>query len=406
MIKALIILSYILMKAFGAVIEYLNHAHLKGELPSNVKDVYNEEEYKRWMSYEAENGKISLFENIVQVIVMVLLLAFDVYAKLFGLFENVNIYIQYLSVIMLIGLINTIIAVPFSYYDTFVIEEKYGMNKSTKKTFILDVIKGFFIETVISFLLISLMKILFERFGNLAIILGTVIILVIILLVMLVIVPLMRIFNKFTPLENGELKDKLLELCEKYDVKVQKILVRDASRRTTKSNAFFSGYGKHKVISLDDNLVKNFAEDEIVAVFAHEFGHAKHKHTLKTLPFSVCSTLIVFIALGIVLNIPSLYTAFGFNGVNYLFAEMLISIITWPVSIVINAIGNGLSRKNEYQADAFAAREGYGNNLIDALKKLNKEALGDINPHPLKVFLDYSHPTLSQRITAIDKENI
>jgi STE24 endopeptidase len=394
------------MKAFGAVIEYLNHAHLKGELPSNVKDVYNEEEYKRWMSYEAENGKISLFENIVQVIVMVLLLAFDVYAKLFGLFENVNIYIQYLSVIMLIGLINTIIAVPFSYYDTFVIEEKYGMNKSTKKTFILDVIKGFFIEAVISFLLISLMKILFERFGNLAIILGTVIILVIILFVMLVIVPLMRIFNKFTPLENGELKDKLLELCEKYDVKVQKILVRDASRRTTKSNAFFSGYGKHKVISLDDNLVKNFAEDEIVAVFAHEFGHAKHKHTLKTLPFSVCSTLIVFIALGIVLNIPSLYTAFGFNGVNYLFAEMLISIITWPVSIVINAIGNGLSRKNEYQADAFAAREGYGNNLIDALKKLNKEALGDINPHPLKVFLDYSHPTLSQRITAIDKENI
>ncbi|MBO4846307.1 MAG: M48 family metallopeptidase [Lachnospiraceae bacterium] len=406
MIKVLIILSYILMKAFGAVIEYLNHAHLKGELPSNVKDVYNEEEYKKWMSYEAENGKISLIQNIVQVIVMVLLLALDVYAGLFGLFEDANVYIQYLAVIMLIGIISTVIAIPFSYYDTFVIEEKYGMNKSTKKTFWLDVIKGYLIESVISFLLISLLMILFERFGNLAIILGTAVILVIMLIVMLIIVPLMRIFNKFTPLEDGELKDKLLKLCEKYDVKVQKILVRDASRRTTKSNAFFSGYGKHKVISLDDNLVKNFAEDEILAVFAHEFGHAKHKHTLKTLPFSVCSTLIVFIALGIVLNIPALYTAFGFNGVNYLFAEMLISIITWPVSIVINAIGNGLSRKNEYQADAFAAKEGYGENLIDALKKLNKEALGDINPHPLKVFLDYSHPTLSQRITAIRKENI
>ena len=368
--------------------------------------MYNEEEYKKWMSYEAENGKISLIQNIVQVIVMVLLLALDVYAGLFGLFEDANVYIQYLVVIMLIGIISTVIAIPFSYYDTFVIEEKYGMNKSTKKTFWLDVIKGYLIESVISFLLISLLMILFERFGNLAIILGTAVILVIMLIVMLIIVPLMRIFNKFTPLEDGELKDKLLKLCEKYDVKVQKILVRDASRRTTKSNAFFSGYGKHKVISLDDNLVKNFAEDEILAVFAHEFGHAKHKHTLKTLPFSVCSTLIVFIALGIVLNIPSLYTAFGFNRVNYLFAEMLISIITWPVSIVINAIGNGLSRKNEYQADAFAAKEGYGENLIDALKKLNKEALGDINPHPLKVFLDYSHPTLSQRITAIRKENI
>ena len=154
MIKALIIFSYILMKAFSAVIEYLNHAHLKGELPSNVKDVYNEDEYIKWMSYEAENGKISLIKNIVEVIVNVSLLVFDVYAKLFGAFENLNIYIQYLAVIMLIGIIGTVIAIPFSYYDTFVIEEKYGMNKSTKKTFWLDVIKGYFIEAIITFLLI------------------------------------------------------------------------------------------------------------------------------------------------------------------------------------------------------------------------------------------------------------
>ena len=404
MIKFLIILSYILMKLFGAFVEYLNHAHLKSELPSNVKDVYDEEEYKKWMSYEAENGKLSLIENIVQVVLTVLLLSFNIHAALFGLFENTNIFIQYLAVILVIGVLDTIISIPFSFYDTFVIEEKYGMNKSTRKTFWLDVIKGFLIDAVISFLLISLMMILFEKFGNLAIILGTVIMLAIMLVIMLIVVPLMKVFNRFEPLEDGELKKKLLLLCEKYDMKVQKIVVRDASRRTTKSNAFFSGYGNRKTISLDDNLIANFSEDEIVAVFAHEFGHAKHKHTLKTLPFSVFNILLIFVGLAIVLNIPALYSAFGFNGVNYLFAEMLISVITWPISILLNIIGNAISRKHEYQADAFAANEGYGAYLISALKKLNKEALGDINPHPLKVFLDYSHPTLSQRISAISKQ--
>ena len=222
---------------------------------------------------------------------------------------------------------------------------------------------------------------------------------------MLLAVPFMKIFNRFTPLPEGTLRDKLTQLCSKYDVKVNKLLVRDASRRTTKSNAFFAGFGNRKTISLDDNLINNFSEDEITAVFAHEFGHARHKHTLRSLPFTMFNTVLLFAGLWVVLNIPSLYTAFGFENVNYYFAMTLLSVITWPVMTALGTVGNCISRKHEYQADAFAAGEGYGTALISALKRLNKEALGDINPHPLKVFLDYSHPTLSQRISAIDRIN-
>ena len=245
--------------------------------------------------------------------------------------------------------------------------------------------------------------VLFEVFGNMAIIWGTVASLIIVLLIMLIIVPVMRIFNKFDPLQDGELKDQLLALCDKYGIRVRKIVVRDASRRTTTSNAFCTGIGDRKTISLDDNLVNEYSPEEITAVFAHEFAHAKYHHSVKSLPFSVFNIVIVFTALAIVLNIPGLYTAFGFEGINYYLAQMLTSVIIWPLSTMLSAIGNYLSRRHEYEADAFAAVEGYGEELISALKRLNKESLSDINPHPATVLLNYSHPTLSQRIEAIER---
>ena len=235
-----------------------------------------------------------------------------------------------------------LIQMPFSYYDTFVIEEKYGLNKTTKKTFFLDELKNIIIGGLFSFLIIALIMFVFETFGNLAILVGTVAMLVIMLLLNLIIVPLMRIYNKFTPLEDGELKRKLLELCDKYGVSVRKIVVKDASRRTTRSNAFCSGFGNRKTISLDDNLVNNFTDDEIVAVFAHEFAHAKYKHIIKSLPFSMVRILILFVATGIVLNIQELYTSFGFDGINYFFAQMLVTFITWPLSYGLNIISSYL----------------------------------------------------------------
>ena len=158
-----------------------------------------------------------------------------------------------------------------------------------------------------------------------------------------------------------------------------------------------------KTISLDDNLINNYEDDEILAIFAHEFAHAKYKHVLKGLPFTIVRMLFLFAAMGIVLNYPVLYTEFGFDGVNYFWAQTLLTCITWPLSKGLDVVSHYLSRRHEYQADAFAAREGYGEKLISALKRLEKEGLSDINPHPAKVILDYSHPTLSQRIAAIEK---
>ena len=402
MLKTIILISFFLNKVFDAVIRYLNDKHQKGELPENVRDVYDEKEYANWKNYKAESGKLYTIWNIADIVFLAILLISNAYAWGFKALEDCNVYVQYLIFIFVLTVLSELIDMPFKYYDTFVIEEKYGLNKSTKKTFFADIIKNILVGGIMSFLIIALTMFIFEAFGNMAILVGTVAMMVIMLVLNLIIVPLMRIYNKFTPLEDGELKSKLLTLCEKYGMRVRKIVVRDASRRTTTSNAFCAGFGKLKTISLDDNLVNNFTDDEIVAVFAHEFAHAKYKHTVKALPFSMVRILLVFIAMWIVLNIPGFYTAFGFEGINYFFAEILVTFITWPVSNGLNIISNYLSRRHEYQADAFAAKEGYGHDLVSSLKRLHKEALSDINPHPVKVVLDYSHPTLSQRITAIE----
>ena len=402
MLKTIILISFFLNKGFDAVIRYLNDKHQKGELPENVRDVYDEKEYANWKNYKAESGKLYTIWNIADIVFLAILLISNAYAWGFKVLEDCNVYVQYLIFIFVLTALSELIDVPFKYYDTFVIEEKYGLNKSTKKTFFVDMIKNILVGGIMSFLIIALTMFIFEAFGNMAILVGTVAMMVIMLILNLIIVPLMRIYNKFTPLEDGELKSKLLTLCEKYGMRVRKIVVRDASRRTTTSNAFCAGFGKLKTISLDDNLVNNFTDDEIVAVFAHEFAHAKYKHTVKSLPFSMVRILLVFIALWIVLNIPGFYTAFGFDVINYFFAEILVTFITWPVSNGLNIISNYLSRRHEYQADAFAAKEGYGHDLVSSLKRLHKEALSDLNPHPVKVVLDYSHPTLSQRITAIE----
>lgn len=401
--KYFIILLYISREVFEAIIQFLNTQYMKKDLPENVRDVYSQEEYQTWRAYEKESGRTNVLETIVSIIINLIFLTTDVYAHVFQAMSGLIVYMQYLAVIVLFSAISTLISIPFDYYDTFVTETHYGLNRSTRKTFWLDVIKSFLIDIVISYVLIILIMVLFEKFGNLAILWCSLIMMVLLPVIMLIVVPLMRIFNRFVPLEDGELKDHLLALCNKYGVHVRKIVVRDASRRTTTANAFCTGLGKWKTISLDDNLVNHYSVDEITAVFAHEFAHARYHHSLKSLPLSIGSLILVFIALAIVLNIPGLYSAFGFSGINYYFANILTGIILWPVSTVLQIISNYFSRKHEYQADAFAAEEGYGRDLIAALKRLHKESLSDINPHPAEVILYYSHPTLSQRITAIEK---
>ena len=400
MIRAVVIILFITKELYSFFLIVLSRKAVKMPLPEEVRDVYGEERYRLFKSYKKDNIKIEMISLIISFLVSLILLAADVYAGVFKLFDDLNIYLSYFLSIFIITAVLEAISIPFSYYDIFVIEEKYGMNRTTKKTFFSDRIKSYIIMVLLFTLIVFALIFFFSRYGIRAIFLTCIFFIVVSLSISALSLTLMKLFNKFTPLEDGELKTKLLSLCSKYNVEVKRIVVRDASRRTTTSNAFCSGLRK-KTISIDDNLIDNFSTDEIVAVFAHEFAHAKYKHILKSMPFTFLTTLILIAALGLMLEYSALYTSFGFDGVNYLFAVLTVPYIIWPLSILLGTISNTISRKHEYEADSFAREEGYGEALISALKRLMNESLSEINPHPWIIITEYSHPTLSQRIKSI-----
>jgi len=402
MIKILLLISYVLENIFDLVLVKLNDSYVKKPLPENVKDVYDENKYNKWINYRNDTKKFSAFQTLVASFITLLMLIFNIHSKIFYLFD-LHLIVDHILFITVFTLISTIISIPFEYYAAFVIEEKYGFNKTTKKTFVLDIVKSFVLETVLSILLILLVMFLFEKLGNLGIVFVIAAVILFNLFTATFSMTILRIFNKFTPLEEGELRTALNDLCEKYNVKIKEIYVMDASRRTSRANAFCTGFGK-KTVSLDDNLVNNYSNDKIVAVFAHEFGHAKHKHTMKTVWFAFFRIIILIVAFGILLNFPQICEAFGFHEVNYFFAFTVLTMISWPVSRIFDLISNKISRTFEYQADAFAAKEGYGEPLIGALKQLSNDSLSNLNPHPFVVALEHSHPTLSRRIDAIKKQ--
>lgn len=402
MLKIILIISFVLEQIFDFVLVKLNDSYVKKTLPENVRDVYDEQKYNKWINYRNECKRLSAIDSLVSGGITLILLIFNLHSAIFDLI-NMNMYLKYIVYILIFTALSTILSLPFEYYRNFKIEEKYGFNKSTKKTFWLDQIKSLLIETVLMFVLFLAVMFLFETFGNIGILIVCALVILFNVGVSMLSLPIMKIFNKFTPLEEGELRTGLLSLCDKYNVQVKDIYVMDASRRTTRANAFCTGLSKKKTISLDDNLVNNYTTEQIVAVFAHEFGHAKYKHILRSIWFSFFRIIILILALGVILNVPSICRAFGFSDINYYFAFTALTMISWPVSKIFDLISNSISRKFEYQADAFAAKEGYADGLISALKKLCGDALTNLNPHPFIVKLEHSHPTLSQRIASINK---
>lgn len=402
MLKIILIISYLLDNLFDWFLVKLNDINVKKPLPDNVKDVYDEAQYYKWINYRTAIKKVDSVSSIVNALLTVIFLSFNVHSRIYYLF-GMNKYVAYIFFVLIFSVAALPFSIPFEYYRNFVVEEKFGFNKTTKKTFWADQIKSFVLETVLSVILFLGIMFLFETFGNLGILFTCIAVLLFNLFVAFFSLPIMRIFNKFTPLEEGDLRNELLSLCDKYNVKVKNIYVMDASKRTTRSNAFCTGLAKKKTISLDDNLVNNFTTKQIVSVFAHEFGHAKHKHTVRSVWFAFFRIIILIAALGVILNFPVFCEAFGFKEVNYYFAFTVLTTISWPVSRVFDLISNSISRKFEYQADAFAAKEGYGDELISSLKKLSQDSLTNLNPHPFVVKMEHSHPTLSQRIDSVNK---
>ena len=402
--KILVLILFVCSYLWQMGLTLLKARSKNNPIPENVADVYDEETYKKWKAYQSEKVRFAFVTHTVTFVIELVLLAFNLHAAFAGLFPD-NWWMQMFAVVLLEAA-SGLLMIPFSYYNTMRIEEKYGFNKASIKTFWADQVKEFIIGMVIMIAVASTLGGLHLWLGDWVIVAFAAALFVMILLISFLFPYLSRIFNKFTPLEDGELKEKLIALLESHGFKVRAVQVMDASRRTTKSNAYFAGFGKTKTIVLFDTLVESMTPDEICAVFAHEMGHGLHKDTLKNQILTFIQLAIIAVMAWLVLRTPEFFTDFGFKGTNYGFAVLLILQVGMAFLMPLwSLLTNWYSRRAEYAADAQAVKEGYGESLISALKKLHKENLADLSPSLLLIKLDYSHPTLSQRIAAIRGES-
>jgi len=307
--------------------------------------------------------------------------------------------------ILFIG--NTLLTLPFQIYDTFVIEERFGFNKTTPTTFVIDQIKGLVLAAVLGAPLLAMVLWIFGTVENAwlwAWLAFTAFQLVMMYLAPTFILPL---FNKFEPMKDGELKSRIQEMSKKCDFPLTEIHVMDGSKRSTKSNAFFTGFGKRKKIALFDTLIENHGTDELLGVLAHEVGHFKKKHIIQRMVFSIIQTAAVFFLLGLVTDQSSsfargLFDAFSVDKISTYAGLVFFMLLFSPMSKILAVIGNISSRKHEFEADAYAADiQGTPEHLITALKKLSADNLSNLTPHALPVFLDYSHPPMLVRLKAL-----
>ena len=388
---------------YGLLLDIVRCRSDKNPIPGNVADVYDGETYQRWKAYHGEKvrwGMATKAANFALDLVLLLTNAYAAFAAS-GLFAADD-YAQGVAVMVLSALVNLLL-IPFAWHDTMGIEGKYGFNRTGKRTFWGDQVKQFLIGLGLMCGISCLVTWAHRTMGD-WLILALAAILTLFVLFFVFLYPLFsRIFNKFTPLPDGELKEGITRLLEKNGYRVRAIQVMDASRRSTKSNAYFTGFGKMKTIVLYDTLVAAMTTEEILAVFAHEMGHGLHRDTLKNQILTFLQMLILAVLAWATLRYPAVFRAFGFEGVNCGFAVILILSVEFAlISPLFGLLISWFSRRAEYRADAQAVKEGYGDALISGLKKLARENFSDLSPSPLLVALEYSHPTLSQRIAAIE----
>jgi len=383
------------------VLDYLNAQRYNAPIPEELNDVFDEAEYKKSQAYKKTNYRFGLLTSSFSLI---LTLGF----LIFGGFEWVDQMVRSVTTapipmaLLFFGIIiigSDIATLPFSYYSTFVVEEKYGFNKTTKSTFFLDKIKGWLMMALIGGIILSLIIWFFQFAGSFFWIYAWGLVAVFTIFMNLfyskLIVPL---FNKQTPLENGSLKTKIKAFAKNVGFELDNIFVIDGSKRSTKANAYFSGFGKEKRVTLYDTLINDLDEEEIVAVLAHEVGHYKKKHIIFNLIASLVLTGITLFVLSLFINNPAVSTAIGVSQPSFHAALIGFGILYSPISEITGLIMNHFSRKFEYQADDYAKDTYAALPLITSLKKLSKNSLSNLTPHPAFVFMHYSHPTLLDRI--------
>ena len=394
----------ILDTGFNLFLSILNYKYRNKELPVEISDVYDTDTYLNWKKYYMENFKLSLISSLTKFLILIILLVTKTFVYLNDWATNLTSskIFQTLLILGFYFFLSFIIEMIFSYISVFKIEEKYGFNKMTKKLFFMDKIKGLLFTIIfVGGLIYGVMSLYFnsgQLFFIIAWISGSLIILIVNLLYTKVFVP---IFNKLTPLEDSTLKTKIYDFAESVGYEIKKISVMDASKRSSKLNAFFSGFGKAKRIVLYDTLINKCTEEEIVAVLAHEIGHGKHKHVIFNLFQSILMISVYILGLMLFLNYDIFSLAFGFSRISFGFNIILYIVVLTPLLMFLGILTSYISRKFEYQADGYAAINYSGEHLISALKVLNKENFSNLTPHPLYVKFYYSHPPLLERINHI-----
>lgn len=388
------------------LLDYLNLRYLQEELPGELENIYDGAAYRKSIAYQRVTSRFGFLTSLLSFIVSFGMLAFGGFGWIDA---TLNGYIKtetLRSLVFFGGLVvaGDLLTTPFQWYNTFVLEEKFGFNKTTPKTFFLDKLRGYLLGILLGgpilWLLLYLVSHAGPNFWWMFWVAITVVTLFMNVFYTTLILPL---FNKLTPLEDGELKAAIEAYARKVKFPLSNILVMDGSRRSNKSNAFFAGLGRQKKVVLFDTLIQKHSTDELVSVLAHEVGHYKSQHILVGFLLSTLQTgLMLFVMKFIIFN-EQLSLALG--GADYVIHLNLIAfaILYGPISTVLGLLGNIISRKNEFEADAFAAKTYGGEPLQLALKNLSVHNLSNLMPHPWYVFFNYSHPPLLQRLKAIDR---
>jgi len=401
-IIAIIIIDFIVDR----VIDYLNASRWSNQLPDELKGIYEEEKYRKSQDYQRENMRLGLITSSLSFLLILAVLFLGGFGWLDDLVRQYTTHPILMALLFfgIIGIVTDLFSTPFDVYDTFVIEQKYGFNRTTPRLYVTDKLKGWLLAIVMGGGLLALFVWFYEFAGSFfwlyAWLLLTGFSVFMAMFYSSLIVPL---FNRQTPLESGELRDAIEEFSGKVGFKLDNIYVIDGSKRSNKANAYFSGLGPKKRIVLFDTLINEHTIEELVAILAHEIGHYKKKHITKTMAISALHSGVMLFLLGVFINRPELSAALGARESSFHIGIIAFSLLYSPISTLLGIAGNMLSRRHEYQADEFAARNFASQPLQEALKKLSVSNLSNLRPHPLHVFINYSHPPLLQRLKQLEK---
>ena len=400
-----ILIAIIILNFFkDSILDYLNSKYFDNKIPKIISDIYDKEKYLKSQEYKKTQYKFNRISSTYSLLILLLFFYFDGFLILDNYCRSLfdSELIISLSFFGIIYFGNDLLSIPFSIYHTFIIEEKFGFNKTTKKTYIIDKLKSWLLTILLGGGILSFIIFQFQSVGQNFWIVAWIFISVVTLLInglyAQIIVPL---FNKQTKLEDGELKSEIEKYSKKVGFNLSNIFVIDGSKRSTKANAYFSGFGKQKRVTLYDTLINKLTKNQIVAVIAHEIGHYKKNHIIFNLLFSIIQSGLMLYILSLLIYMPIFSEALNIEKHSFHIALITFSILYTPISEISSLIFNLFSRKFEYEADEYADKSFDGKYLIEALKVLTKDSLSNLTPHPKYVWWHYSHPTLLERINQL-----